>query len=89
MGPGQQAKDIYLSLIIFLVFRILYLVLVIIYYTSPHPMGAAIYRLRTEVNISPKISISAQPLKMALHRNPAVHGTRMVIFLHDSKKAPF
>ena len=42
-----------------------------------------------EVNISPKISISAQPLKMALHRNPAVHGTRMVIFLHDSKKAPF
>ena len=45
--------------------------------------------LRTEVNISPKISISAQPLKMALHRNPAMHGSRMVIFLHDSKKALF
>ena len=43
----------------------------------------------TEVNISPKISISAQPLKMALHRNPAMHGSRMVIFLHDSKKALF
>ena len=43
----------------------------------------------SEVNISPKISISAQPLKMALHRNPAMHGSRMVIFLHDSKKAPF
>ena len=42
-----------------------------------------------EVNISPKISISAQPLKMALHRNPAMHGSRMVIFLHDSKKAFF
>ena len=42
-----------------------------------------------EVNISPKISISAQPLKMALHRNPAMHGSRMVIFLHDSKKALF
>ena len=39
----------------------------------------------SEVNISPKISISAQPLKMALHRNPAMHGSRMVIFLHDSK----
>ena len=45
--------------------------------------------LWTEVNISPKISISAQPLKMALHRNPAMHGSRMVIFLHDSKKALF
>ena len=45
--------------------------------------------VETEVNISPNISISAQPLKMALHRNPAVHGSRMVIFLHDSKKAPF
>ena len=44
---------------------------------------------KTEVNISPKISISAQPLKMALHRNPAMHGSRMVIFLHDSKKALF
>ena len=43
----------------------------------------------TEVNISPKISISAQPLKMALYRNPAMHGSRMVIFLHDSKKALF
>ena len=43
----------------------------------------------TEVNISPEISISAQPLKMALHRNPAMHGSRMVIFLHDSKKALF
>ena len=42
--------------------------------------------LRTEVNISPKISISAQPLKMALHRNPAMHGSRIVIFLHESKK---
>ena len=42
-----------------------------------------------EVNISPKISISAQPLKMALHRNPAIDGSRMVIFLHDSKKALF
>ena len=42
-----------------------------------------------EVNISPKISISAQPLKMALHRNPAMYGSRMVIFLHDSKKALF
>ena len=42
-----------------------------------------------EVNISPKISISAQPLKMALHRNPAMHGSRMVIFLHASKKALF
>merc|ERR1719278_2577534 len=43
----------------------------------------------TEVNISPKISISAQPLNMALHRNPAMHGSRMVIFLHDSKKSLF
>ena len=42
-----------------------------------------------EVNISRKISISAQPLKMALHRNPAMHGSRMIIFLHDSKKALF
>ena len=50
----------------------------------PHAGGQA-----AEVNISPKISISAQPLKMALHRNPAMHGSRMVIFLHDSKKAPF
>ena len=49
-----------------------------------HSMGR-----RPEVNISPKISISAQPLKMALHRNPAMHGSRMVIFLHDSKKALF
>lgn len=47
------------------------------------------FLLNTEVNISPKISICAQPLKMALHRNPAVHGSRMVIFLHDSKKALF
>merc|ERR1711981_547991 len=39
-----------------------------------------------EVNISPKISISAQPLKMALHKNPAMHGSRIVIFLHESKK---
>ena len=45
--------------------------------------------IQAEVNISPKISICAQPLKMALHRNPATHGSRMVIFLHDSKKAPF
>ena len=44
---------------------------------------------KAEVNISPKNSISAQPLKMALHRNPAMHGSRMVIFLHDSKKALF
>ena len=28
-----------------------------------------------EVNISPKISISAQPLKMTLHKNPAMHGS--------------
>ena len=42
-----------------------------------------------EVNISPKISISAQPLKMALHKNPAMHGSQMVIFLHDSKRAIF
>ena len=42
-----------------------------------------------EVNISPKISISAQPLKMALHKNPGMHGSRMVIFLHDSQKALF
>ena len=42
-----------------------------------------------EVNISPTISISAQPLKLALHRNPAMHGSRTVIFLHDSNKAPF
>ena len=43
----------------------------------------------TEVNISPKISISAHPLKMALHKNPAVHGSRIVIFLHESKKTVF
>ena len=42
-----------------------------------------------EVNISPKISIYAQSLKMALHRNSAMHGSRMVIFLHDSKKSAF
>ena len=48
-----------------------------------------IHDCKAEVNISPKISISAQPLKMALHRNPAMHGSRMVIFLHDSKKALF
>ena len=36
-----------------------------------------------------KISISAQPLKMALHKNPGMHGSRMVIFLHDSQKALF
>ena len=50
---------------------------------------------RTEVNISPKIS--AQPLKMALHENPAMHGSRIAIFLHEYKtnvcfarlKAPF
>ena len=47
------------------------------------------FGISAEVNISPKISISAQPLKMALHRNPAMHGSRMVIFLHDSKKALF
>ena len=51
--------------------------------------SSKVFAISPEVNISPKISISAQPLKMALHRNPAVHGTRMVIFLHDSKKAPF
>ena len=48
-----------------------------------------LHSAQPEVNISPKISISAQPLKMALHRNPAMHGSRMVIFLHDSKKALF
>ena len=42
-----------------------------------------------EVNKSSKISISAQPLKMALHKNPGMHGTRIVIFLHESKIAPF
>ena len=42
-----------------------------------------------EVNISPKMSISAQPLKMALHKNPAMHGSRIVIFLHESKKRSF
>ena len=44
---------------------------------------------RTEVNISPKISISAQPLKMALHKNPAMHGSRIAIFLHEDKKEVF
>ena len=52
-----------------------------------HPLGIDAHP--PEVNISPKISISAQPLKMALHRNPAMHGSRMVIFLHDSKKTIF
>ena len=42
---------------------------------------------RTEVNISPKIS--AQPLKMALHENPAMHGSRIAIFLHEDKKEVF
>ena len=43
----------------------------------------------SEVNVSPKKSISAQPLKMALHKNPAMHGSRIVIFLHESKKKVF
>ena len=38
-----------------------------------------------EVNISPKISISALPLKMALHKNPAMHGSQIAIFLHGYK----
>ena len=45
--------------------------------------------VKAEVNISPKNSISAQPLKMALHKNPAMHGSRIVIFLHKSKKGLF
>ena len=47
------------------------------------------YKRYTEVNISPKISISAQPLKMALHKNPAMHGSRIAIFLHKDKKEVF
>ena len=54
-------------------------------WTNLHP--SLLYRTHVpEVNISPKISISAQPLKMALHKNPAMHGSRIVIFLHESKK---
>ena len=41
------------------------------------------------MNISPKIPTSAHPLKMALHKNPAMHGCWMVIFLHKSKKTVF
>ena len=40
------------------------------YNVMSHPLNFHL----TEVNISPKISISAHPLKMALHRNPAMHG---------------
>ena len=52
---------------------------------NPHPCYQAVND-NTEVNISPKISISAQPLKMALHKNPAMHGSRIAIILHESKK---
>ena len=43
--------------------------------TRPHATFP--YNTTSEVNISPKISISAQPLKMALHKNPAMHGSRI------------
>ena len=44
----------------------------------------------TEVNISPKINISAHTPKMALHENPAPPGSWIVIFLHGTpKKASF
>ena len=51
--------------------------------------SAGLTYLKAEVNISPKISISAQPLKMALHKNPAMHGSRIAIFLHEDKKEVF
>ena len=39
-----------------------------------------------EVNISPKLNISAHTPKMALHENPAPPGSWIVIFLHGPKK---
>ena len=48
------------------------------------------FKLRSrQLPISTKISFSAQPLKLALHENPGMHGNWIVIFLHESKKAPF
>ena len=38
----------------------------------------------SEVYISPKIYISAWTLKMAQHKNPGMHYSRVVIFLHGS-----
>ena len=40
--------------------------------------------LNSEVYISPKINISARTLKIALHKNPRMRYSRVVIFLHGS-----
>ena len=46
--------------------------------------GSCEVELITEVYISPKINISARTLKMALHKNPGMHYSRVLIFLHGS-----
>ena len=41
-------------------------------------------RMGAEVNNSPKKSIYAQTLKMALHKNPAMYACWIVLFMHES-----
>ena len=53
---------------------------------SPHPLVIDIKSV-PEVNFSPKIHISAQPLKKALHKKGAMQGA--VIFLHEPQKRHF
>ena len=44
---------------------------------------------QSEVNISPKMNISAHTPKMALHENPAPPGSWIVIFLHGPQKRQY
>ena len=55
--------------------------------TPARPIEAA--RNESEVYISPKFDISAQTLKMAQHKNPGMHYSRVVIFLHGPQKCVF
>ena len=62
--------------------------------TGPPFVGEVNYgngrgRQVTEVNISPKMNISAHTPKMALHENPAPPGSWIVIFLHGPQKMQF
>ena len=63
-------------------------------YSSPYHPGlpkkpdCGAVPVTAEVNISPKISISAQPLKLALHKNPAMHGSRIILFLQYITNPP-
>ena len=49
-------------------------------------MVKLVEKAESEVNISPKMNISAHTPKMALHENPAPPGSWIVIFLHGPKK---